>query len=143
MPWPRSGGLPDTPRPGRSRCVSSRSALRCPFRLTELARLTVPEVDFARRRAQLVESKTGPRWVPLTKRSCVLLREQIASLPFGERRVWARKNGAALDPGSMSHAWTRIRRQFAEVTKNTELADVRLSRLASFHVHAGARTWSA
>ncbi|MEM9453099.1 MAG: tyrosine-type recombinase/integrase [Myxococcota bacterium] len=106
--------------------------LRCPFRLTELARLTVPEVDFARRRAQLADSKTGPRWVPLTRRACEILREQIDSLPFGERRVWTRENGAVLFPGSMSRAWTRIRRLFAEVTKNTELAQVRYHDLRHF-----------
>ncbi|MEX1362690.1 MAG: tyrosine-type recombinase/integrase [Nannocystaceae bacterium] len=106
--------------------------LRCPFRLTELARLTVPEVDLERRRAHLADSKTGPRWVPLTRRACELLREQIESLPFGERRVWARGNGAALDPGSMSHAWTRIRRAYAEATKNTELASVRYHDLRHF-----------
>ncbi|MCA9706308.1 MAG: tyrosine-type recombinase/integrase [Myxococcales bacterium] len=106
--------------------------LRCPFRLTELARLTVPEVDFTRSRAQLADSKTGPRWVPLTRRSCELLREQIESLPFGERRVWTRENGAVLNPASMSHAWARVRRQFAEITRNTELADVRYHDLRHF-----------
>lgn len=107
-------------------------AVRSPFRLEELAALQRADVDFRARAALLRDSKTGARPVPLSSRSCELLREQIASNKPGEEYVFpSLKSMSGHATGRCcSKAWLRIRTSYCEEVRTEVAAD--LSRVV-FH----------
>lgn len=98
-------------------------AMHCPGRLDELCSLRVQDVDLRAGVLRLVDSKTGPRPVPLTTAASDLLRTQLATLRWDATWVWpcATASGHAR-ADTVSKTWLKIRRIHAEREQTPEAA---------------------
>lgn len=98
-------------------------ALHAPGRLDELCSLRRHMVDLRGMVLRLEDSKTGAGNVVLTTPAADILRAQLASLPWDATHVWPSESAAGhVLRDSVSHAWLRIRRAYAEATQTPEAA---------------------
>lgn len=96
-------------------------AVHTPGRLDEVCSLRLPDVDLRGGVLRLRDSKTGPGQVVITSRGADLLRAQIDSLPWDAAWVWPSDSAVGhVLRDSVSHAWLRIRRAYAEATRRPE-----------------------
>jgi integrase len=96
-------------------------AAHTPGRLDEICSLRLPDVDLRGRVLRLEDSKTGPGQVVVTEPGAQLLRAQIDTLKWDATWVWPSDSAAGhVLRDSVSHAWLRIRRAYAEATKRSE-----------------------
>lgn len=109
-------------------------SLRVPSRINELCSLTWPSVALGADvpRLRLVDSKTGPGDVVLTRGAVAILQRQRERLQWDQLQgyVWPSDSARGhILPRTVSQAWRRIRAAYAEHRRTPEAAAVARWRL--------------